>query len=948
MASERWQQVWSLFHDALERPVAARADWLREAAAGDSALHDEVASLLQAHAAGSSPLDRPPPAPPLRDAVGVGDCLGPWRLLREVGAGGMGRVFEVERADGRYAQRAALKRLSPALAHPAFVGRFERERQIMAALEHPHIARLLDGGSSDDGLPWLVMEFVDGAPIDRWCAQRRLPLRERLRLVAAVCDAVDYAHRHLVVHRDLKPSNVLVDESGVPHLVDFGIAKLLGSGAGAGAQTEAFGPRLLTPRYASPEQLAGAPIGVASDVYSLGVLLYELAAGAAPYATEDLSPEAVAERIRTADPPSLRTAARRAHARAQDPPRWPRERLPAELDWIVRRALKAEPAARYPSAAALAADLRALLAHRPVQARPDSAAYRLRKFVRRRWPWVAAALLFTAMAGAFAWRLAQESARTRAALAQTELERDRATRTAGFLAELFALADPTQAQGREVSAREVLERGRAQLERRDDLPPRVRVTLLDALAEVHRNAGAYDAAAELLAEARTLLPEAGSDALAADTLSDLGHTLELRGQHQQARVELEQALALQRQRGDALGVAEVAERLAVVLQSLGQREAALPLFEEAQAIRVARLPPDDGRVADAALRLGSWYWVAGRLDEAEPWYRRALELRRAARPADLPELARAIDAYGALEHARGRYAQAEPLFVEALALRRRVLGDRHRHTADSLSNLGACRYDRGDDAGAEPALREALAIYQRVLPHDSPVLGKTLNNLALVRQRQRDPVEARALFERALAINRAAYGPRHARVAGNLNNLGVLAEEADDLAGAETAFREALAILQAQGDDSHPQLAYALTNLGRVRYWRGDPGEAAALLGRALAIRQSRLPPTHPALAETLTWNGYVACRATPGAAPAAQLAQALAIREAALGADAVATVESRAMGGACRVAAGESSAGRAQYRAAQGALAAARGPRDRLVRELDAWVAQGGGPRGD
>jgi len=940
MASERWQRVWSLFHDALERPVEARADWLREATAGDTALQDEVASLLRAHGDDASPLDRPPPAPPPLDTVEVGDCLGPWRLLREIGAGGMGRVFEVERADGRYTQRAALKRLVPELAHPAFVGRFERERQIMAALEHPHIARLLDGGSSADGLPWLVMEYVDGAPIDRWCARQRLPLRERLRLVAAVCDAVDHAHRHLVVHRDLKPSNVLVGEDGVPHLVDFGIAALLGPGATGGALTEAFGPRLLTPRYASPEQLAGAPIGVASDVYSLGVLLYELASGSAPYESDGLSPEAMAARIRGSDPPALRIAARRAHARDPDPPRWPRERLPAELDWIVRRALKPEPAARYRSAAALAADLRALLAHRPVQARPDSVAYRLRKFVRRRWPWVVAAAVFLAMAGGFTWRLAQESARTRAALAQTELERDRATRTAGFLAELFALADPTQAQGREVGAREILDRGRAQLARRDDLPPRVRITLLDALAEVYRNAGAYEAAGELLAEARALLPEAGSIALEADTMSDLGHTLELQGRHQAARTALERALELQRRRADELGVAEVAERLGVVLQSLGERDAALPLFEEAQSIRALRLRPDDGRVADAALRLGSWYWVAGRLDEAEPWYRRALDLRRSAAAADLPELARAIDAYGALEHARGRYAQAEPLFAEALALRRRVLGDRHRHTADSLSNLGACRYDRGDDAGAEPALREALAIYERVLAADSPVLGKTLNNLGLVRQRQRDHGEARVLFERALAINRAAYGPRHARVAGNLNNLGVLAEATDQLADAEAAYREALSIQQEALGADHPQIAYGLTNLARVVHWRGEAVEAATLFERALAIRRARLPADHPALAETLAWYGYTECRREPASGGVARLREALAVRERVLETRAAATTETRAMLGACLVLVGAPAEGQALYAAARTALAAQRGANDRLVRELAALAA--------
>jgi serine/threonine-protein kinase len=722
---------------------------------------------------------------------------------------------------------------------------FLRERQILAQLEHPQIARLLDGGRSADGLPFLVMDYVDGMPLDRWCALHAPGWRERLRLFASVCDTVDFAHRQLVVHRDLKPSNVLVTASGQPVLLDFGIAKTLSEES---ARTQFGEARAMTPRYASPEQLSGGRVGVASDVFSLGVLLFELLADAPPWSLEGLTYAERVQRMREA--PALRAAAKS------------QGRLPDELDWICRRALAYEPAQRYRSAHALAADVLAVLDHRPVEARPDGAAYVVRKFLRRHWVSVAVAGAFAVLIAGFVWRLSIESQRTEQALAETELERDRAQRVAAFLSELFRLADTTQSGGREVSAREVLDRGRHQLDARTDLPVSARIALLNSLAGVYRNMGVYPTAVELLRQAQRELAEAGSPTLEAETLENLGAALESSGQHREARAALERALALRRSAVpiDALAEASAAERLGTTLLSLGERDAAGALLQDSYTTRTRLLPADDGRRAEAALRYGSWFWVVGQMAEAERYYGEALRARRAQQPPDLPELARVLDGNGALAAVQGRQHDAIPLYEEALAIRRQVLGDLHRSTADSLSNLGAAHFDLGDPAAAEAPLREALAIYAKVLPPESPIPAKTLNNLGLVRNMRHDRAEARSLIERALALHRQTYGDRHSRVAGNLNNLAIVAEAADDLPAAERALREAVTIIEAALGEAHVSLAFPLTNLARVRAWQGDMDEARGLFRRALHLRESQLAAGHPSLADTLGWFGVFDC----------------------------------------------------------------------------------------
>ncbi|HET6603232.1 MAG TPA: serine/threonine-protein kinase [Xanthomonadaceae bacterium] len=944
MDSSRWTRLWSLFDAALDQPPGSRRQWAAAACGQDPALAADLAGLLAAHEAEDALLDRNVAADALGAELRPGEIVDRYRIVRLLGAGGMGRVYLAERDDGEFTRRCALKVLAPGFAHPELIERFRRERQIMAGLVHPGIAHLLDGGRTTAGLPYLVMDYIEGVQIDRHCRELELPLAARLHLLAAVCDAVDYAHRRLVVHRDLKPGNILVDGDGRPVLLDFGIATLLVPDSDSGL-SELLGMRPLTPRYASPEQLTGGPVDTASDVFSLGLLLYELVSGQPAFARGSDTPEALAARIRAAAPPPLRRS--RSTGSDDGVGAVPAERIPAELDWIVRRALKAEPDERYASAAALAQDLRALPAHRPVQARPDSLGYRARKFVRRRWAAVAVTAVFAVTVTVFGIRLGLETERTRVALAQSRLAGERAEAVADFLRALFRAADTTQSAGREIPAHELLARGRSELDARRDIDPHTRIALLDTLAEVHRNMGEYDRSLALLQEAATLLDAEASPELQVRVHMNTGALRELRGEHRQARTELEQALATSvRVHGaDSLPATAASERLAITLQSLGEMERAGRLFLAAHALRSRLLPDSDPRLAESALRIGSWHWLSGRLEDAERWYAQALAMRRAANPRDLPELARAIDAYGSVNHALGRYPEAATHFREAAALRRRVLGEQHRHTADSLGNLGASLYDQGDDDGAEAALREALAIYEVAVEAGSPVLSKTLNNLGLVRHRQRALAEAGALFRRALEINLAAHGENHWMTAGNLNNLGLLSEDGGDLDAAERWLRRTVAAQEKATGATHPNLAYGLTNLGRILMWRGQHAESLPLFERALEIRKAALPATHPSRAETLAWYGYARCVARDEAAAGiAMLREALEIRVAAFGDAAQAAQITRGLLGACLLDTGDARAARPLLERALPALergSAVNAPALALVREASQRAAR-------
>ncbi len=398
-AAERWLRVQSLFHEAVDLEPSGRAAFLAEACAGDAALQCDVESLLAADGRAGDFIEQPAVAlmsPQDLDFDGVsGRPFGAYRVVREIARGGMGAVYLATRSDDAYQKHVAIKLLKRGMDTDFFIARFRRERQILARLDHPHIASLIDAGTTDDGLPYLVMEFVEGLPIDAYCAERQLSIPARLALFVTVCVAVEYAHHHLVVHRDLKPANVIVTLDGTPKLLDFGIAKLLEPAADSDGGHTATGVRMMTPGYASPEQLRGEPATTSTDVYALGVLLFQLLTGSRPYRSTTGGPEELARAISERDPalPSNVATAEHAFSTGSLSLQKLRRRLVGDLDTIVLKAIRKEPERRYASVEQLVADIKRHLAGFPVVARNDTLWYRTGKFVRRHRAGLAAAAL---------------------------------------------------------------------------------------------------------------------------------------------------------------------------------------------------------------------------------------------------------------------------------------------------------------------------------------------------------------------------------------------------------------------------------------------------------------------------------------------------------------------------------------------------------------------------
>jgi len=415
VTSTRWDRLNQLFHEALACPPERRTAWLKEACGHDAELVAELTELLASHGRGEGLMERPAIAAApdwlQREGSAVGQRFGPWRITRELGRGGMGAVYLAERADGAFEQRVALKLVKRGMDSEHVLARFRSERQILAGLEHPNIARLLDGGASEDGQPFLVMEYIEGQRIDEFARAQRLPVADRLRLWLPVASAVSYAHQHLVVHRDIKPANILVTADGTPKLLDFGIARLLDPAADVTSTVTEL--RMLTPEYASPEQIEGRHTATTTDVYSLGVVLYELLTGRSPYKARSRSPRDIADAITTTEP------VRPSVAAAETDPSLGR-RLRGDLDTILLTSLRKEPARRYPSVERFAGDVRRHLDGLPVRARPDTIGYRTGKFVRRHQAGVAAAVLVAlALVGGIvgtAWQARQ--ARAAQALAE--------------------------------------------------------------------------------------------------------------------------------------------------------------------------------------------------------------------------------------------------------------------------------------------------------------------------------------------------------------------------------------------------------------------------------------------------------------------------------------------------------------------------------------------------
>ena len=860
---ERWTTLKAIFAEAMQRPPEAREAFLRQRCGSDEALLAELLALVRAGPADDAGL-RDIVAEAAGEVTGGGADgerrLGPYRLIRPIGEGGMGTVWLGERADEQYRKKVAVKILRPG-GDPSLASRFRTERQMLADLDHPNIARLLDGGETEGGRPWLAMEYVDGLPITDYCDRHRLGIEARLRLFLACCRAVQHAHRRLIIHRDIKPSNILVDEAGTPYLLDFGIAKLLDAGQlqHTVAVTQ-HAARIMTPGHASPEQVRGETVTTATDIYSLGILLYQLLSGHFPYAVEGSTAAELERAICEREPtkPSSRVTGAQTWAEAAESDAADvgdargttvgrlRKVLAGDLDNIVMVALRKEPDRRYESVSALMADVRAWLERRPVSARADSAGYRLGKFLRRNAAGVTAAaglaVLLAGIVSYYTWQLAAERDRART-------EAQVANQATDFLVTLFEAANPKRTNPEEISPGSLLDEGRLRIE--EDLAdaPRVRGRLLSALGAAYRAMGDYETALTLGDEALRIYDELYADrpAQAAPAKAALAHSLAQAGRLEEAAALFREALAELRGAGESAGrmLAGALNNYGMLLNKEGQFTRAEAVLEEVLAMaRAGRDVPGRLRahvmvnraiaragqsryveavgdleraqalleelgesanfpLAAVHLSMGNYLGRLGESDEAMVHLDRAVALMEKTLGTSHPDYAGALMARSNLLGVLGRNDEAEQDIRAAVAVRTEALGGDHPAVGLAHHYLGTFLWrQRGRPEAAVEQYRHALAVYDESLRADHPYRVYTLNSLGSIRLQQGRHEDAVARFDEALSLAEESLPPDHQQVVYAYRELGRLYRERGDYAAARSRFEEGLG--RARRDGSYP------------------------------------------------------------------------------------------------------------------------------------------------
>ncbi len=793
---DQFRRVDSVFDAALDLPTARQAAFIDEACGSDPNMRAEVMRLLDAYKQAGPFLESPAVelAAPLLAGVhalpitGTPDRIGPFQVVREIGRGGMGTVFLGERADGQFEQRVALKLIQH--GSPGVIRLFLEERRILARLEHPNIARLIDGGITADGLPYFAMELVEGEPIDRYCDGRDQSLDQRLDLFADVCNAVTYAHQQLVIHRDLKPSNIMVTANGQVKLLDFGIAKLLTPQGAVGDQVS-MQLHAMTPEFAAPEQVRGEGVSTVTDVYALGVLLYILLTGERPYELRGKSP-AELERIVCEDEPP-RPSSKVTGSRSA--------RLRGDLDLIVMKALHKEKDRRYQSPAALAQDLVRFRAGHPVLARPDSRRYRAVKFTGRHRFGITAGAAIVVLSAAYVITVANDRDRIRSALREATLGTRKAEQTTDFMLGLFEASETGETLTDTVRAREMLGRGVARA-REMEAQPELQAQMLDVIGRLYSQVGEYKRAQPLLEEALVKRRK-----LYGETHADVATTL---------------------------------ESLAQTKREQGDGEGAALLDTEALAIRRQLLGPTHVKTADALFNLAADMHVAGEYKAAEPlmdeWTRLVVEQPEEKTKRRADQLAGLAYVYWVSRD----YPSAERLFREALSMNRTLFGDRHDRVAVNLSQLGeaVCGSRKHDEA--ERLARESVEMLRASHPDGHPILAMNLKQWGIELDHLNRFSDAVPLLREALVMAR--------RFEGDESNVTIDAElelaYALTMSGsydeAVSRSRDAMATLRKKFADSSFMVARAKLRLGDALRGQGRILEAERLLVSAHASLSRR------------------------------------------------------------------------------------------------------------
>jgi len=818
--TRQWEKIKELFQAALELEAGQRAEFLRGACGNDESLLAEVASLLAAHS-DSDALSELPLSDELSEETEIISepsqplpSIGPYRLIRKIGEGGMGQVWLAEQT-APLRRQVALKLIRAGRYDDSLLRRFESERQSLALMSHPAIAKVFEAGATSDGQPYFVMEYVPGEPITEFCDRKKLKIRERLDLFVKACEGVQHAHQKAIIHRDIKPANILVveiDGKPLPRLIDFGLAKSVVPALGQEMFTQAGG-FIGTPGYMSPEQMDPKvqDIDTRTDVYSLGVVLYELLTGVLPFDAKQWREQPLYEmvrRLREQDPPrpSTRVATAKASSATTAESRGTEPRqlvhlLHGDLDWVTMKALEKDRTRRYGAPSELAADLNRFLNHEPVLARPASTGYRLRKYVRRHRVAVGVAAGLVLLLAGFASVQAVQ-------LRRITRERDRANRIADFTIDMFKISDPSEARGNTIKAREILDKASKDIDTGLAKDPETQAQMMNVMGKVYDNLGLYPPAESLLQRAihirETILGSENPDTL-------------------QSKLALAWTYIHEGRYSDAGKL-------------------------ESEVLKTDRrvLGPDNPDTLTAAGNLAATLNFEGHYAEAESLQRQVLDTRRRILGPDNLDTSVSMDNLATVLQMEGRYPEAEKLDRDAIQIRTRVLGADHPETLGTMGNLANVLNEERQYAEAEKLNRQLLEARIRIFGPDNPTTLRTMNNLANVLHREGQNAEAEKLFRETIAIQQRVLGPEHPETVMSMNNLSAVLSKQGKYVEAEKLGREVLDIRRKVLGPEHPLTLRAMSNLADSESKLGRWNEAESLLQQAQSIDRRVLGPDSP------------------------------------------------------------------------------------------------------
>ncbi len=768
------------------------------------------------------------------DSSMAGAVIGPYHLLQLLGHGGMGEVWLAEQKQP-VRRRVAIKLIKAGMDTREVVARFESERQALALMNHPAIAKVFDAGSTPEGRPYFVMEFVSGIPITTYCDKLKLTMRQRLELFARVCEGVQHAHQKAILHRDLKPSNILVGEidgTPVPRIIDFGVAKATAQGLTPDTMFTRVGTMIGTPGYMSPEQAdsAGADVDTRTDVYSLGVVLYELLVGTLPLDFSTTPLDQMQRKLLEEDAPrpstKLRTLAEKSEITAQnrgaDHPTLARQ-LRGDLDAIALKALEKDRARRYATPAELAADIRRYLRNEPVQARPASAGYRARKYIRRHRVAVGVTGIAVVLLIAFAVAQTIELRRTRR-------ERDRADRVTEFMTGMFKVSDPSEARGNDIRAREILDKASQQIDTGLAKDPELQAQMMHVMGTVYRNLGLSMHAESLLRRAmeirRRILGVNNAETL--NSMSELSFILTDLSRFQEAEKLARETLDGQVRvlGGENRDTLSTKARLGLILNNEGRYPEAEKLHRETLDAAKRVFGPDDKLVKNALTDLGIDLDYEGKYSDAEKAFRDALEFDRRTLGDNHPDVLEDMNDLAAVFQTEHRYADAEKLYNDTLQAKRRVFGPEHPGTLISMVNLGQVQEDEKRYAEAEKTLRDAIEIARKQLGPENRTTLVASGNLADVLTGEGRYAEAEQMDRQNLEVERRVLGPDHSDTLFSAEGLGDVLRHEKRYAEAAKMYRDTLERRQRVLGADHPDTAASAYDLAGALALEGKRDEA--------------------------------------------------------------------------------------------------------------------------